>query len=181
MEGNESAGKAPSKKKSAGPSMRKWLKFLHIVFTMSWFGASLSLVALNFFIPQPDSGSALVLLNIISYRVSTIIVATASVLSLITGLLLCWKSNWGFFRYWWVMVKLFVTIVIIVFCIIVTGPAVEKLIELSRTFGMEALHNESYLDKKMLGDIVQPVISALLVFLAYLSIFKPWGKRKPAQ
>lgn len=181
MKRDESTEKALPKKKSATPTTRKWLKFLHIVFSMSWFGGSLSLVALLFFIPQPESASDLVLQHIIFYRVATIIVATASVLSLITGLLLCWKTNWGFFRHWWVMIKLFVTILVIVFCIIVSGPAAEELIELSRTFGMQALHNEFYLNEKMLVAIVQPVIFALLVFLGYLSVFKPWSKRKSVQ
>jgi len=181
MERDESVRKAQTKKKSASRTTRKWLKFLHIVFSMSWFGGNLSLVVLLFFIPQPDSASAFVLQHIIFYRVATIIVATASVLSLITGLLLCWKSNWGFFRHSWVIIKLFVTILVIVFCIIVSGPAAEELIELSRTFGMEALHNELYLNKKMLIAIVQPAIFALLIFLAYLSVFKPWSKRKSAR
>jgi uncharacterized membrane protein len=177
MKGDESNRKAPTEKKSTSPTVRKSLKFLHIVFSMSWFGGSLSLLVLLFFIPRPDSATALVLQHITFNRVATTIVATASVLSLITGLLLCWKSNWGFFRHWWVIVKLFVTIVVIAFCIIVSGPAAEELIELSRTLGMEALHNEFYLNKKILIAIVQPTISALLIFFAYLSVFKPWSKR----
>ena len=181
MEGDESTGKERTRKKTTSPSTRKWLKFLHIVFSMSWFGGSLSLVVLIFFIPRPDSAYALVLQHITFNQVATIIVATASFLSLITGVLLCWKSHWGFFRHGWVIVKLSVAIVVIVFCIIVTGPATEELIELSRTLGMEALHNESYLNKKMLSAIVQPTISALLIFLAYLSVFKPWSKRKSTQ
>ena len=181
MKTDESTSKAPTKKKSVSPTTRKWLKFLHIVFSMSWFGGSLSLVALLFFISQPDSPSALVLQHIIFYRVATIIVATASFFSLITGLLLCWKSSWGFFRHGWVIVKLSVAVVVIVFCIIVSGPAAEELIELSRKLGMEALHNEVYLNKKMLSAIVQPTISALLIFLVYLSVFKPWSKRKSTQ
>ena len=160
MKGDESNRKALTGKKSTSQTTRKWLKFLHIVFSMSWFGGSLSLLVLLFFIPKPDS---------------------VTILSLITGLLLCWKSNWGFFRHWWVIVKLFVTIVVIAFCIIVSGPAAEELAELSQTLGMEALHNEFFLNKKILIAIVQPAISALLIFLAYLSVFKPWSKRKPAQ
>jgi len=181
MKRDESTGKALSKKKSVSPTTRKWLKFLHIIFSISWFGGNLSLLVLLFFIPPPDSASALVLQHVIFYRVATIIVATASVLALITGLLLCWKSHWGFFRHWWVIIKLFVTILVIVFCIIVSGPAAEELIELSRKFGLESLNNEFYLNKKMLIAIVQPAIFALLVFLAYLSVFKPWSKRKSEQ
>jgi len=181
MERNESSRKALTKKKSTSPTTRKWLKFCHIVFSTSWFGGTLSLIVLLFFIPKPDSASTLLLQHIVYYRVATIIVATASVLSLITGLLVCWKSGWGFFRHWWVIVKLFVTIVVIAFCIIVSGPAAEELIELSRTFGMEALNNEFYLNKKMFIATVQPAISALLIFLLYLSVFKPWSKRKSTQ
>jgi uncharacterized membrane protein len=176
-------GKHPSartKKKSVHPGTRKWLKFFHLVFSMSWFGSSLSLLALNFFMPQPDSASALVFQHVIFYRVATIIVSAASVLSLITGLLLCWKSAWGFFRHWWVVIKLFATVAVILFCIIVTGPAAEKLIELSRTLGMAALHNPAYLADRMLSDMVQPAISAILIFFVYLSVFKPWIKRRSA-
>ena len=181
MEKDESTRKALSRKKSASPTTRKWLKFLHIVFSMSWLGGSLSLVVFLFLLPQPDSASTLVLQHTTFNRVATTIVATASFLSVISGVLLSWKSHWGFFRHWWVIVKLFVAIVVIVFCMIVSGPAAGELIELSQTFGMEALHNESYLNKKMLGAIVQPTISALLIFLVYLSVFKPWSKRKSAQ
>jgi len=180
MKRDESTGKAGSKKKAPGLSTRRWLKFLHMVFSMSWFGGTVSLVALIFLIPPPDSASALVLHHIIFHRVATVIVATASVLSLLTGLLLCWKSHWGFFRHWWIIIKLFITVAVIVFCSIVSGPAVEELIELSRTFGIEVLHNETYLLKKMLVDIVEPAIVVLLIFVLYLSVFKPWSKRRSA-
>jgi hypothetical protein len=38
-----------------------------------------------------------------------------------------------------------------------------------------------YICAKMMGAIVNPVNVALLIFLAYLSFFKPWGKRKRAK
>jgi uncharacterized membrane protein len=181
MAKDEPGRKAPSKKKSSNPTLRKWLKFLHIVFSMSWFGGSLSLLALLFFIPLPESASALVYRNITYNRVATTIVATASFLSLISGLLLCWRTHWGFFRHWWVIVKLFVAIAVIVFCMIVIGPAAGELMELSRTLGMEALHHEFYLNIRMLISVAQPTISVLLIFLVYLSVFKPWSKHKSAK
>jgi hypothetical protein len=70
---------------------------------------------------------------------------------------------------------------VIVFSVIVSGPVAEEMIELSRTFGMEALQNKTYLANQMLSEMVQTAIFALLVFLAYLSVFKPWTKRKTAQ
>jgi hypothetical protein len=57
------------------------------------------------------------------------------------------------------------------------APIDQELIELSHTFGLAALHNQTYIAKIMLGMIVNPVNITLLIFLAYLSFFKPWGRR----
>jgi hypothetical protein len=91
--------------------------------------------------------------------------------------LLCSKTNWGFFRHWWLIVKLTTTVSVIAFCTLVIAPIDQELIELSHTFGLAAFHNQTYLAKKMLGMIVNPFNIALLIFLAYLSFFKPWGRR----
>lgn len=181
MEKIETTGRALAKERSVSPTARKWMKLMHVIFSASWFGGNLSLILLNFMTPRPDTAAALVLQNVIFHSIATTIVATASILSFLGGLLLCWKSSWGFFRHRWVFVKIIVTLVVIVFCATISGPAIEETIELSRALGMEALHNEAYLANAMLSAVVQPAIFAILVFLAYLSIFKPWSKRKSAQ
>ena len=71
------------------------------------------------------------------------------------------------------MVKLFLTIIIIVFAILVSGPAAEEILEFSRTLGMEALNHEPYLKNEMLIAVTQSAISIFLVFMVYLSVFKP--------
>ncbi len=166
-----------SKGKSTSLVVRKWLRFFHVLFSLSWFGGVLALGVLIFFIPKPDSTPALVYKHIIFSLIDHILVAPTAVLSLVTGLLLCWKTRWGFFRYWWVVVKLTVTTAVIIFCTLVTAPIDQELIELGRKLGMEALQNEAYLNKKMLGAMVNPFNIVLLIFLTYLSVFKPWGKR----
>jgi uncharacterized membrane protein len=163
--------------RSFTPAARKWLRFLHVLFSLSWLGGVLALGILIFFIPQPDTVTALVFQHVIFYRMDYFLVAPAAALSLLSGLLLCSKTNWGFFRHWWLIVKMTVTVFVIVFCTLVIAPIDQELIELSHTFGLAALHNQTYLAKKMLGMIVNPVNIALLTFLAYLSFFKPWGRR----
>jgi hypothetical protein len=98
-------------------------------------------------------------------------------LSLLSGLLLCSKTHWGFFRHWWLIVKMAATIFVNVFCTLVIAPTDQEMIELSQIFGLAALHNPTNLSKKFLGMIVNPANIAILIFLAYLSFFKPWGRR----
>jgi uncharacterized membrane protein len=163
--------------RSFTPAARKWLRLLHVLFSLSWLGGVLSLGILIFFIPQPDTASALVFQHVIFHRMDHFLVAPAAVSSLLTGLLLCAKTNWGFFSYWWLIVKLIATVSVIVFCTLVLVPIDQELIDLSRAFGLAAMQNQIYLGKKMLGMIVNPVNVSLLIYLVYLSFFKPWGRR----
>ncbi len=144
-------------------------------FSLSWFGGVLALGILDFFIPQPDTISILIFQHVIFYRIDHILVAPAAVLSLLTGLLLCLKTKWGFPRHWWVIVKLTATVSMISFCTLVTVPIDQEWIDLSHTLGLAALHDQTYHAKKLYGMMINFVNNALLISLAYLSFLKPWG------
>ena len=104
-------------KKENNPTFRKWLRFLHVIFSLTWLGFIICLSLLIFFKPEPSNGAELRYVNTIIHRIDTTLMAVAPLASLITGLLLCWKTRWGFFRYWWVIIKLMLTIAIIVISI----------------------------------------------------------------
>ena len=74
----------------------KWMKLLHVLFSVVWLGGILCLGILIFFRPEPTSGAELRYLNEVFHRIDMTHVATTPILSLITGLILCWKTKWRF-------------------------------------------------------------------------------------
>jgi uncharacterized membrane protein len=176
MMNNQSTEK--SKKKEGNPTFRKWLRLLHVVFSLTWLGFIVCLGLLIFFRPEPSSGAELRYLNTIIHRIDTTLMAFTPLAVLLTGLLLCWKTRWGFFRYWWVIVKLILTIAIIVVSIIYLGPVSPNLVEISGKLGLEALTDETYVSYFFRLTVFNPINISLFLFMAYISQFKPWGKRK---
>ena len=166
------------KKKEVNPTFRKWLRLLHVIFCLTWLGFIMCLGLLIFFRPEPSNGSELRYLNTIIHRIDTTLMAVTPLVALLTGLLLCWKTKWGFFKYWWVIVKLTLTIAVIVISIIYLGPASPNLIKISGKIGMDALTDETYVSYFTRLTVVNPINISLFLFMAYISQFKPWGKRK---
>jgi|APSaa5957512622_1039677.scaffolds.fasta_scaffold178374_1 uncharacterized membrane protein len=166
------------KKKEVNPTFRKWLRLLHIIFSLIWLGFIMSLGFLIFFSPEPSTGAELRYLNSIIHRLDVTVMAVTPLAALLTGVLLCWKTKWGFFRYWWVIVKLTLTIAVIVFSIVYLGPVSPNLIEISGKLGLDALTDKTYVSYFTRLTVFNPVNISLFLFMAYLSQFKPWGKRK---
>ncbi len=167
-----------SNKKEFNQTVRKWIRLLHIVFSLVWLGFIISLGLLIFFRPEPSNGIELLYINTIIHRMDTTLMVFTPLASLLTGILLCWKTRWGFFRYWWVIVKLTLTIVIMGISIIYLGPVSPNLIEISSKLGLDALTDKTYISYFNRLVVFNPVNITLFLFLAYISQFKPWGKRK---
>ena len=164
-------------KKRINKTFRQWIRFLHVMFSLIWMGVVICLGLLIFFRPDPSSGDELRYFNEIIHRIDTTLIAITPLISLITGILLCWKTNWGFFKYWWIIIKLSLTIIIIVFSIIYLGPVSPNLVEISGKLGLEALVDDTYISYFTRLTIFNPINIALFAFLTYVAHFKPWGKR----
>lgn len=166
------------KPKNISPTTRKWLKCLHVFFSIVWLGNIMALGLLLFLSPKPTSDSALHFYHIIFQRVDLILVATTAMGSLVTALIVCWKTNWGFFRYWWIIVKLILACFVIIYSTLFLAPLDHDLIDMSKNMGLEVYSNESYISYTMRVKICNLINICILLFLTYLSYFKPWGKVK---
>ena len=88
--------------KKLGRRGRLWLRGFHIFFTGAWIGALLSATIISFIAGSASDGSALHA-NYATVKLLDSIIVPSAVLTLITGLLLCWLTAWGFFKHGWVM------------------------------------------------------------------------------
>jgi len=154
---------------------RRWLKAFHVFFSMTWIGAGITQTIIPFVTGNTTSGAELYAYNE-AILLGDLIVIPCAVLCVTTGLLLCWQTPWGFFKYWSVVIPLVVWAVAIVLGIAFLGPWTEDLVRISKAEGLAALQNGEYLYALQMMKIVGSVWIIILIFAAFVSVIKPWGR-----
>ncbi len=162
--------------KKIGIQGRKWLKAIHIAFSSTWIGAAVAIAVIPFLSSRATDGSELYTYYLSIKLVDQFIIPPSGMGTLITGLLLCWLTNWGFFKYWSVVVQGVVTIGVILLGIFALAPWVEELMDVSKAEGLRALQNIKYLHNLEMLKIVGAIAPAILIFGAFVSVIKPWGR-----
>ncbi len=91
---------------------------------------------------------------------------------LVTGLLLGLATKWGLVRYWWVLVKLVLNLLLCTLIVVALTPGMPEV----REYGASLMATGT-----PEGDVSQlffpPAVSlTLLSFATVLAVFKPWGR-----
>lgn len=152
------------------------LKGLHLFFTCIWVGGAVSLVLLNF-LSRPASGDEIYATNAAIKLIDDFIIIPGALGSLFTGLLLCWLTPWGFFKFNWINVKWVVTILQILFGTFMLGPWVNGMEALSEAKRFLVLQDATYLHYKQMNLYFGLLQTLVLILVVFISVFKPWGKR----
>lgn len=157
----------------------KWLKGFHLIAVSSWIGGALSLILLYFLKKDVNDGQILYGINQSIHHVDMVVVVIPGAFGcLLTGLIYSTFSNWGFFKHGWLTFKWIVTIVAILFGTFYLGPWETNMMEISGKLGMESLVNSDYLYNQRMNLIFGTVQCLILLITVFISIFKPWKKRK---
>lgn len=152
---------------------RKPLLSLHVATTVSVLGTDLVLLTLGI---ASLGGADPRTIYPATHLASAYLVAPLAVLSLGTGLLLGLLTPWGVFKYWWVTIKLAITVVLTAIVLFVVVPRLGT-VAASVTAASGPLPEGS-----RLSLVIAPVIaSSLLVLNVVLAVFKPgWRLRARA-
>jgi len=161
--------------KKLGIRGRRWLKAFHVLFSMTWIGAGITTTIIPFVTGNTTSGAELYAYNEV-IKMGDLIIIPCAILCVITGLLLCWQTPWGFFKYWSVVIPLVVWTVAIVLGITCLGPWTDDLVRISKAEGLAALQNGEYLYALQMLKILSIVWIIILIFAAFVSVIKPWGR-----
>lgn len=163
--------------KKLGTTGRAWLKGVHILAISAWVGAAICMILLNF-VTRPRNGSELHgIMTALKLIDDWVIIPSASV-TLITSLLISWLTPWGFFKWRWITVKWILTIAMMLFGTFFMGPWLNGMEAITATDPVNALQNPTFLSyKQSLSLAVGPMFLSM-VFLIFVSIFKPWKRQK---
>lgn len=156
---------------------RNWLKAFHIFFSGAWVGAALSMLTIGFLAGAPESGGELHGYAASVKLIDDYVIIASALGSLFTGLLLSWLTNWGFFKYYWIIVKLAVTVGAVLFGTFFLGPWVNAIEAYSAKHGLESLQNAWFLSRFRMNLGFGSVQALLICAMIFISVLKPWGRR----
>ncbi|WP_414529763.1 hypothetical protein [Nodularia chucula] len=156
---------------------KNWLLSAHVAFAALWTGTVLSMFLLSLRNRNADNGDALYALNSAINLLDDYIVIPSAIGSVITATFLCWTTNYGFTKFYWVIVKWILTTGLVVFGTFWLFPWGNVAEDISAQSGLQALKNQIYgFDSRgvLIGSLIQVIF---LVVIIGISVLKPWGRR----
>jgi uncharacterized membrane protein len=153
---------------------RKLVLLLHIAAAGVWLGLDVVVAVLVF----TARGSSDPHTAAFCYQALELVaiwpMATAALISLVTGVLLGLGSKYGLVRYWWVAVKLAMNLILSVLVIFLLRPGLHEAGDFGRSIAADL---PGAFDST--GLMFPPIVSTSALALAFvLSVFKPWGRTR---
>jgi len=112
------------------------------------------------------------------FRIHDVVVMNIGLGVIATSLLFSLFTKWGFFDFYWVIVKWLGLLIVFLLITFLLAPVVNGMAALSDVQGVEALNNPTYLAYERQTTLFSSVLLALLTVIIGVSVFKPWGARK---
>jgi hypothetical protein len=155
---------------------KNWLLSAHIGFAALWTGTVLSMFLLSLRNTKAVNADTLYALNSAINLLDDYIVIPSAIGSVITATFLCWMTNYGFTKFYWVIAKWILTTGLVVFGTFWLFPWGNVAEQISAQEGLQAFADPVYsFDARVLvGTLVQVLFLALIIGI---SVLKPWGKR----
>ena len=157
-------------KPSGGARPSRLLLTLHILATVGLFGADLVLVTLGFsavFGAEPST------VYPAAQLVASTVVAPLALVSLASGVVLARWSGWGLFCYWWVTLKLAITLILTLVILTVLVP------RLGSAAAIAAAHASFDVSRRVPLAFAPGLATFFLVLNVALAVYKPgWRVRR---
>lgn len=156
---------------------KNWVLAFHIGFAALWTGTVLSMFLIALRNNSTANADILFALNSVINLLDDFIVIPAAIGSVVTATLLCWQTNYGFFKFYWVITKWILTTGLIIFGTLWLFPWGNTAEAIAQSEGLNAFNNSIYkFDAKgvLIGTIIQV---SLLFVIVVISTLKPWGRR----
>jgi hypothetical protein len=153
------------------PFFRKLGLTVHITFSVGWFGAVAAFLALAIAGLTSQNQQIVVSSYLSMDLIAWFVILPACIASLVSGVLQSLGTQWGLFRYYWVVAKFVLTIIATIVLILHMQP-----ISYMANVVSGSVLSESEL-RGLRVQLIADAGAAMLVLLiaATLSVYKPWG------
>lgn len=156
---------------------KKWLLSVHIGFAALWTGTVLSMFLLSLQNTSTTNAEVMYALNAAINLLDDWIVIPAAIGSVVTATVLCWGTNYGFTKFYWVLAKWVLTTGLVLFGTFWLFPWGNGAEAISRHEGLQAFSNSAYTFDAM-GVLLGTAAQVFFLFVIIgISVLKPWGRR----
>jgi uncharacterized membrane protein len=155
-----------------GRRARHTLLVLHYVSSVGWLGVGCCQLTLNLVALATGDPALRHAAHEIAHVLDISVLTLLALTSATTGILLAVRQKWGLVRYWWVAVKLVVTVVLLVYTPVWMGGWIRQAIE-ATAHGPGGAGYATVRDELMVSSVG---IVTTLVLVTVISVVKPWGR-----
>ncbi|MFD0674620.1 hypothetical protein [Cohnella sp. GCM10027633] len=159
-------------------TQRRWLLVLHLLFAAIMLGGAVAFLILSLVAASTSDEGVLRACYTAMQVLSESSVRASTIGTLVTGILLSVLTQWGLFKFYWIIAKEILTLVAIALGPIGMYLWTLKAVRMTDDAGLNALHDSAFLvnQNQMMVGIILQIVSLAAMFV--LSVFKPWGQRK---
>ena len=153
------------------PRLRKFALTAHVSSSIGWFGAVAAFLALAVAGLTSQDAQRVRAAYLAMELTTWFVIVPLAIVSLLSGIVSSLGTRWGLFRYYWVLVKLLITILATAVLLMHTQP-IDLLADVAaKTTGWSAdLHNPQLMMVEASGAAL-----VVLLVLTALSVYKPQG------
>lgn len=157
-----------------GRSARRGVLAVHLWSAGAWVGLDVALAALVVATLRADDD---LLRGALFQAVEVVAVwplALAGLVCLGSGIVLGLATNYGLLRYWWVLVKLVINVLLSALVLVLLRPNASALADEGRR-----LAAGKPVDVDLSALVMPPAVTMVALTVAvYLSVYKPWGRTR---
>src|SRR5260370_374466 len=104
------------------PGLRKFALTAHVITSVGWFGAVAAFLALSIAGMTSQDAQLVRAAYLVMGLTTWFIIVPLALASLLTGVVSSLGTKWGLFRYYWIVVKLLITILATLILLVHTHP-----------------------------------------------------------
>ena len=163
--------------KKMGVRGQRWLKCFHILSGSVWIGCAVTLMVKQFFMSPADGRQLYGIVSTLDF-IDLFILVPGAIGTFITALIYSIWTKWGWFKHNWITVKWIICITGIVFGTFWLGPWLSGMAHIAGEKGMVALTDPTYEHNRLMSMTFGTAQGLTVIFAAFISVLKPWKKKK---
>jgi hypothetical protein len=153
------------------PGLRKFALTVHVISSVGWFGAVAAFLALAV-AGQTSQDALMVRAAYLAMELTTqFVIVPLAFVSLGSGVISSLFTKWGLLRYYWVLVKLVITIIATLILLVHTQP----IGLLARVAAKTAVLDADLYSQQLLMVVASGAALVVLGVVTGLSVYKPQG------
>jgi hypothetical protein len=152
------------------PGLRKFALTVHVTSSIGWFGAVAAFLALAIAGLTSHDAQLVRAAYLVMGLTTWFVIVPFAFVSLGSGVVSSLGTRWGLFRYYWVLLKLLITILATIVLLIHTQP-----IDLLASVAAKTTMFSAYPQSRQLMVVASSVALVVLIVLTVLSVYKPRG------